>query len=167
MGKAVTAAAPEPLAVHHELEAFASGMDSLDQWLKRRALKNQVSGASRTFVACDGRRVLAYYALASSAVAVDAAPGRFRRNMPDPVPVVVLGRLAVDQSLQGAGFGRALVRDAGQRIIQAADAIGIRGLVVHALSTEAKAFYERVGFEPSPRDPMMLMVTLDDLKSAL
>lgn len=160
-------AAPEPLAAHHELEAFTSGVDSLDQWLKRRALKNQVSGASRTFVACDGRRVLAYYALASSAVAVDAAPGRFRRNMPNPVPVVVLGRLAVDQSLQGTGFGRALVRDAGKRVIQAADTIGIRGLVVHALTMEAKAFYERVGFEPSPLDPMMLLVTLDDLKSAL
>lgn len=160
-------AAPEPLAEHHELEAFTSGVDSLDQWLKRRALKNQVSGASRTFVACDGRRVLAYYALASSAVAVDAAPGRFRRNMPDPVPVVVLGRLAVDQSLQGSGFGRALVRDAGKRVIQAADTIGIRGLVVHALSVEARAFYERIGLEPSPLDPMMLMVTLDDLKSAL
>ena len=163
----MTVAAPEPLAVHHELEAFASGVDSLDQWLKRRALKNQASGASRTFVACDGRRVLAYYALASSAVAVDAAPGRFRRNMPDPVPVVVLGRLAVDQSLQGSGLGRALVRDAGKRIIQAADTIGIRGLVVHALSVEARAFYERIGLEPSPLDPMMLMVTLDDLKSAL
>ncbi len=163
----MTVAAPEPLAAHHELEAFTSGVDGLDQWLTRRALKNQVSGASRTFVACDGRRVLAYYALASSAVAVDAAPGRFRRNMPDPVPVVVLGRLAVDQSLQGSGFGRALVRDAGKRVIQAADTIGIRGLVVHALSMEAKAFYERVGFEPSPLDPMMLLVTLDDLKSAL
>lgn len=163
----MTVAAPEPLAAHHELEAFTSGVDSLDQWLKRRALKNQMSGASRTFVACDDRRVLAYYALASSAVAVDTAPGRFRRNMPDPVPVVVLGRLAVDQSLRGSGFGRALVRDAGQRIIQAADTIGIRGLVVHALSMEAKAFYERIGFEPSPVDPMMLMVTLNDLKSAL
>jgi len=163
----VTVAAPEPLGAHHELEAFVSGVDSLDQWLKRRALKNQMSGASRTFVACDHRRVLAYYALASSAVAVDAAPGRFRRNMPDPVPVVVLGRLAVDQSLQGSGFGRALVRDAGKRVIQAADTIGIRGLVVHALSIEAKTFYERIGLEPSPLDPMMLMVTLDDLKSAL
>lgn len=163
----MSVAAPEPLAAHHELEAFTSGVDSLDQWLKRRALKNQASGASRTFVACDGQRVLAYYALASSAVAVDAAPGRFRRNMPDPVPVVVLGRLAVDLSLRGSGFGRALVRDAGKRVIQAADTIGIRGLVVHALSMEAKAFYERVGFESSPLDPLTLLVTLDDLKSAL
>lgn len=160
-------AAPEPLAAHHELETFSSGVDSLDQWLRRRALKNQASGASRTFVACSGHSVLAYYALSSNAITVDAAPGRFRRNMPDPIPVVVLGRLAVDRSLQGSGVGRALVRDAGQRIIQAANTIGIRGVVVHALSMQAKAFYERVGFDPSPLDPMMLMVTLDDLKSTL
>ena len=147
--------APEPLAARHELHAFNSGVDSLDQWLKRRALKNQASGASRTFVACDGDRVLAYYALASSAVVVDAAPGRFRRNMPDPIPVVVLARLAVDCSLQGAGLGRALVKNAAQRVLQAADVIGIRGMVVHALSMEAKAFYERVGFDPSPIDPMI------------
>ncbi|MFC6671470.1 hypothetical protein [Marinobacterium aestuariivivens] len=86
----------------------------------------------------DGRE-LANYALASSAIAVDAAPGRFRRNMPNPIPVVVLGRLAVDQALQGKGFGRALVRDAGLRVIRAADTIGIRGMIVHALSDEAKA----------------------------
>ena len=159
--------APEPRAARHELHAFNSGVDSLDQWLKRRALKNQASGASRTFVACDGDRVLAYYALASSAVVVDAAPGRFRRNMPDPIPVVVLARLAVDCSLQGAGLGRALVKNAAQRVLQAADVIGIRGMVVHALSMEAKAFYERVGFDPSPLDPMILMVTLDDLIAAM
>ncbi|MBK5125671.1 GNAT family N-acetyltransferase [Paraburkholderia sp. 1N] len=163
----MTVRAPEPLNAQHNLEAFASGVDSLDQWLRRRALKNQAGGASRTFVACDGQRVLAYYALASGAVAVDAAPGRFRRNMPDPIPVVVLGRLAVDRSLQGRGVGRALMRDAGQRVLQAADAIGIRGLIVHALSTEAQTFYERIGFEPSPIDPMMLMVTLTDLQAAL
>lgn len=159
--------APEPLGAHHNVELFASGVDSLDQWLKRRALRNQATGASRTYVACQDGRVLAYYALASSAITVDGAPGRFRRNMPDLIPVVVLGRLAVDQSLQGRGFGRALVRDAGQRIIQAADTIGIRGVLVHALSAEAKAFYERLGFEPSQLDPMMLMVTLSDLKASL
>jgi predicted N-acetyltransferase YhbS len=110
---------------------------------------------------------LAYYALASSAVAVNAAPGHFRRNMPDPVPVVVLGRLAVDRSVHGKGMGRVLVRDAGQRVIQAADAIGIRGMIVHALSDDAKAFYERIGFEPPPLDSMTLMVTLADLKACL
>lgn len=163
----MTVAAPEPLTAHHEVQTFASGVESLDHWLKHRALKNQTTGASRTFVACDGHRVLAYYALASSAVTVNAAAGRFRRNMPDPIPVVVLGRLAVDQSLHGKGIGRALVQDAGLRVIQAADTIGIRGMIVHALSAEAKAFYERIGFEPSQLDPMMLMVTLADLKASL
>lgn len=163
----MTVAAPEPLAAHHDVQPFVSGVESLDFWLKHRALKNQTTGASRTFVACDGSRVVAYYALASSAVTVDAAPGRFRRNMPDPIPVVVLGRLAVDESMQGKGVGRALVRDAGLRVIQAADTIGIRGMIVHALSAEAKAFYERTGFEPSPLDPMTLMVTLTDLKASL
>lgn len=109
---------------------------------------------------------MAYYSLASSAVTTNTAPGRFRRNMPAPIPVVVLGRLAVDKSLHGKGVGRALVRDAGLRVIQVAETIGIRGMLVHALSDEARDFYLRVGFEPSPMDPMMLMVTLRDLVNA-
>lgn len=163
----MTMCAPQPLAARHEVQSFACGTDSLDQWLRRRALKNQATGASRTFVVCEDDRVLAYYALASSAVILDAAPGGFRRNMPDPIPVVVLGRLAVDLSRQGQGLGRALVKDAGRRVIQAADIIGIRGLLVHALSMDARNFYERIGFEPSPLDPMTLMVTLADLQASL
>ena len=163
----MTLSAPEPLTERHELGIFASGVENLDTWLRRRAMKNQATGASRSFVACEGTRVMAYYVLASSAITVDSASGRFRRNMPNPVPVVALGRLAVDRSLQGKGIGRALVRDAGRRIIQAADTIGIRGIVVQALSTEARTFYQKVGFDPSPLDPMMLMMTLADLKSSL
>jgi predicted N-acetyltransferase YhbS len=135
----------------------------LDQWLKQRSLKNQIQGASRTFVVCDEARVVAYYALASGAVTSQGATGRFRRNMPDPIPVVVLGRLAVDLTLHGKGFGRSLVRDAGLRVVLAASAIGIRGMVVHALTDEAKAFYEKVGFESSPIDAHFLMIALSDL----
>jgi len=163
----VTLAAPEPLATNHNTDAFACGVESLDYWLKQRALKNQATGASRTFVVCDGNRVLAYYALASSAVAAEVATGRLRRNMPDPIPVVVLGRLAIDQTLHGQGIGRALVRDACLRVVAAADAIGIRGMLVHALSPQAKAFYEHVGFEPSSLEPMTLMATLADVRAAL
>ena len=163
----MTLAAPEPFAAQHDLESFDSGVESLDRWLKTRALRNQASGASRIFVACDDHRVRAYYALASSAVTIAAATSRLGRNMPDPIPVVVLGRLAVDRSLQGKGIGRALVRDACLRVIHAADAIGIRGMLVHALSDDAKAFYESAGFEPSPLEPMTLMVTLASLRMAL
>ena len=163
----MTLSAPELLTAYHESESFASGVESLDTWLKQRALKNQATGASRTFVVCDGRRIVAYYALASSAVAVLEATGRFRRNMPDPIPVVVLGRLVVDHSFQGKGIGRALLRDAACRVIQAADIIGIRALLVQALSAEAKAFYEHIGFDPSSLDPMILMITMADLKAGL
>lgn len=157
---------PEPLADHHLLADFASGVPALDDWLRRRARANQASGASRSFVLCEGARVVAYYALASGAVRPPEASPRLRRNMPDPIPVVVLGRLAIDRSLQGRGIGRALVRDALLRVVQASDAIGIRGVLVHALSAEARGFYLAVGFEASPLDPMTLMATIGDLRRA-
>ncbi len=158
---------PEPLNDLHELGDFFCGVPSLDDWLKRRARANQVSGASRTFVVADGQRAVAYYALASGAVAIQVSPGRFRRNMPDPIPVAVLGRLAIDRSQQGRGLGKALFRDCALRVVQAADTIGIRGIVVHAISEQAKAFYLTLGFDPSPADPMTLMVTLPDIRKLL
>jgi GNAT superfamily N-acetyltransferase len=156
---------PEPLADLHELIDFFSGVDSLDDWLKRRARANQASGASRTFVVADNRKVVGYYALASGAIAAAASVGRFRRNMPDPIPVAILGRLAIDRSQQGRGLGRALFRDCALRVAHAADTIGIRGIVVHAISESAKAFYQALGFDPSPAEPMTLMVTLADIRS--
>ena len=156
--------APEPLTASHLISDFDSGVPSLNEWLKRRAVQNQTSGASRNFVTCNEGRVVGYYALASSAVIPAAAPGRFRRNMPNPIPVVVLARLAVDRTEQGKGLGRALFQDAAKRVIHAAEAIGIRGLLVHALSEDAKAFYVTLGLEVSPLDPMTLMVTITDLQ---
>lgn len=155
---------PEPLADAHALGDFACGASLLDDWLKRRARANQVSGASRTVVVTGHHRVVGYYALASGGIAVATSVGRFRRNMPDPVPVVVLGRLAIDRSQQGKGLGRALFRDCALRVAQAADIIGIRGIIVHAISEQACAFYQAVGFDPSPVDPMTLMVTLSDIR---
>jgi GNAT superfamily N-acetyltransferase len=162
----VTLRAPEPLAEHHDLTGFVSGEASLDDWLKRRARANQVSGASRTFVLCEGGVVIGYYALASGAVALARAPGRLTRNMPEPVPVAVLARLALRNDRQGQGLGRALFRDAVLRVLNAAEAIGIRGLLVHALSEQARVFYLHLGLEPSPLDPMTLMATLGDLRDA-
>ena len=154
---------PEPLTDDRQLEGFASGEPVLDNWLIRRARANQATGASRTYVVCEGKRVVGYYALASGAIAQVATPGRFRRNMPDPIPVVVLARLAVDRSQQGHGVGRAMFRDAAQRVAQAAGAIGIRGIVVHAISDEARRFYIALGFDPCPAEAMTLVVTLRDL----
>ena len=159
--------APEPFGTQHQIADFSSGVTSLDEWLKRRANANQASGAARTFVVCEADKVVGYYALASGAVSLAATPGRFRRNMPDPIPIVVLARLAVERSHQGRGLGRALVRDSARRVVNAADVIGIRGILVHAISEEAKAFYLRLGFEPSPIEPMTLMVTLADLRDSI
>ena len=158
---------PEPLSDAHDLTDFTSGVASLDDWLRRRARGNQISGASRTFVVAEHNKVMGYYALASGGIAVTSSVGRFRRNMPDPVPVIVLGRLAVDRSRQGGGLGRALFRDCALRVDQAADTIGIRGIVVHAISEAAKAFYMALGFDPSPVEPMTLMVTLSDIRHLL
>lgn len=135
--------------------------------MRRRALGNQESGASRTYVICAGRRVVGYYALAVGAVAHAEATGRTRRNMPDPVPVMVLGRFAIDAACQGGGLGRALLRDAALRTLQAADIAGIRAILVHAISEDARRFYQRCGFQPSPVDPMTLMITLRDAEQAL
>jgi len=163
----MTLTAPEPINETHEIELFDSGVAALDNWLKRRARGNQASGASRTYVVCEQNRVVAYYALAAGGVDIDAAPGRVRRNMPDPVPVSVLGRLAIERAYQKRGLGRALMQDASKRVLQAADLIGIRGIVVHAISEDAKAFYLALGFEVSPLQPMTLMATLADLKALL
>lgn len=158
---------PERLRTDHDVDAFDSGVAALDDWLKRHALANEGAGGSRTFVICATGRVVGYYALAAGAVEQISAPGRVRRNMPDPVPVMVLGRLAVDRAYQGHGVGEGLLRDAVLRTLQAAKFAGIRAILVHAISEDAKRFYERHGFMESPIDPMTLMITLADAKRAL
>ena len=163
----MTVAAPVRLADSHHLDAFDCGLPPLDDWLKRRARGTAASGASHTFVACEGVKAVGYYALAAGAVEIAAASGRFRRNMPSPIPVIVLGRLAIDVSHARKGLGRALFCDAGKRTLQAADIIGVRGLLVDAISDDAKAFYLALGMTVSPLDPMTLMVTLADLRASL
>lgn len=148
------------MRAEHRLDAFASGTASLDDWLKRRARANQISGASRTYVVAEAGRVVGYYCLASGALAMNDAPAGLKRNMPDPIPMAILGRLAVDQTRQGRGLGAALLRDAVERTQAAAAILGIRGLLVHALSDDAKAFYERHGFTVSPSRPLTLVMSM-------
>ena len=159
---------PELLAAEHELSAFTSREPALDQWLKRRALKSQQSGAARTYVlATEKLRVIGYYSLVVGSVSRARAPGRVRRNMPDPVPIMLLARLAMDNDWQGQGLGCGLLQDAVHRTIQAADIAGIRAILVHAISMEAKRFYQYFGFRPSEVEDMTLMATLAELKQAL
>jgi GNAT superfamily N-acetyltransferase len=164
-GGAQEISAPEHLTAAHDVSAFDSGVPDLDDWLRKRALANEETGASRTYVVCAGGRVAGYYALATGGVA--QVLGRVRRNMPNPVPVMILGRLAVDRSWQGRNLGASLLRDAVVRTVQAAEIGGIRAILVDAISEDAKRFYERNGFRVSPVDPMILMITIADAKKAL
>nr|WP_211175846.1 GNAT family N-acetyltransferase [Brasilonema sp. UFV-L1] len=157
---------PQPIKPEYLLEDFDSGNPELDDWLRKRALKNEDTGASRTYVVTMEQKIIAYYCLANGSVLNTSAPGRVSRNMPDAIPVMVIGRLAVDQNWQGKGIGRGLVRDAVLRTLQAASIAGIRAILVHAISEKAGQFYQKCGFIASPVAPMTLMVTIGDVKAA-
>ena len=160
--------APQRLDAAHDLATFDCGSPPLDDWLRRRALRNEAEGGSRTYVVCEGVRVVAYYCLANGAVVHAQAPGRVRRNMPDPIPVMVLGRLAVDRRFQGRGLGRGLLRDAILRTVQAAEIAGIRAIVIHAKDETARQWYEdHLGVLRSPTDPLMLVLPLSLARAAL
>lgn len=152
---------PTPILPHHELTNFDSGEQSLDNWLKKRALKNQTSGASRCFVLCEGKTVIGYYSLSAGAISQEAAPKAMRRNMPDPLPVLLLGRLAIDKNHHNKGLGSALLRDGMIRAVSVAGDAGVFAILIHALSEPAKRFYLSRGFVESPLQPMTLMMTLE------
>lgn len=156
--------APHPLSAQHDCSAFDCGEPSLNDWLRRKALANQASGASRTFVitgtGADADRVVGYYALAAGAVSHAATSSAIRRNMPDPIPVMVLGRLAIDCTCHGQGLGSALLKDAILRTFNVAENVGIRALLVHALHAKARAFYLHHGFTESPISATTLMLRL-------
>lgn len=167
MGTNMELKAPERLEPHHLLESFDCGVPLLNDWLKRRARMNEREGASRSYVVCAGQEVVGYYCLAAGSVCCLDVPGRVRRNMPDPLPVMVIGRLAIHREWHGQGLGRALLRDAAIRTLSAAEVAGVRAILVHALSEEAKRFYIRWGFMESPTNPMTLVITLQDVKKSL
>ena len=162
---------PEPLGKHHRLDDFQSGEAALDEWLKRHARAAQTSDSARVFVVTleDDDTVVGYYALAAAQVAADDATVRALKGQPRarPVPAILLARLAVDQSHQGAGLGRSLLQDVLLRCVEAAEAIGARVLLVHAMHEAAKAWYMQFGFEESPTDPLHLLMLLKDVRAFL
>lgn len=158
---------PTLLNGDHDTTLFNCGNDTLNEWLKKRALKNQSYGASRSFVICQNNRVIGYYALASGSVERLFAPGAITRNMPEPIPVTVLGRLAVEVQYQGQRLGVALLKDAMLRTLSIAQNVGVRAMLVHAISEQAKRFYLGYGFQESPADPMTLLLSMRHLKAYL
>lgn len=151
---------PVPLTGAHRTSGFDCSVDSLNEWLIRQALKNDGGGGSRTYVMCDGHQVVGYYAIAAGSVARGEAPGPIRRNMPNPIPALILGRLAVDRRFQGMGIGRGLLGDALARSINVSEQVGARVLIVHALDATAAAFYLKHGFATGLQVPNTLFLPL-------
>jgi GNAT superfamily N-acetyltransferase len=158
---------PRPISDVDDAATFDSGEPTLDDYLRKRALANHVGGGSRCFVTCRDRRIVGYYALATGAVSHADCTGKFRRNMPDPVPVILLSRLAIDRKHQGCGLGENLLRDAIARSVQVAQDVGVRAILVHALNDQARSFYARYQFEASPTDPLHLMLLIKDAKASV
>lgn len=152
--------APELLDERHHVNQFDCGEESLNIWLKRNAPKNQQNQASRTFVICQNNCVVGFCALSAGSVSHQFVSGAIRRNMPEPIPVIVLGRLAIDIPHQGKKLGAALLKDAVLRAKAVSEQVGVRALLVHALNEKAKQFYLNYGFQLSPIDEMLLMLKL-------
>jgi GNAT superfamily N-acetyltransferase len=158
--------APVPLTVEHDLSGFDCGEPALNDWLHQRALKNE-SRFSRTYVVCDGNRVVAYFCISAGAVERAAAPGKMRRNAPDSIPVSVIGRLAVSRNNAGKGLGADILSDALRRIAVASQSIGIGAVLVHAKDEAAKRFYMRCAeFIEYPEDSRTLFLPIETVVAA-
>ncbi len=159
--------APALLPAGHDLSRFDCGVPAPNDWLRKRAMQNHRDGGSRTHVVCAGTRVVGYHCLSAGSVLHVDATGKVRRNMPDPIPVMVLGCLAVDKEFGGGGIGSGLLKDAALRTVQVAEIAGVRAMLLHAKDGEAKAFYMRRGFRPSPTHELTPMATLREILEAL
>ena len=149
------------------VESFDCGQPALNQFLQRYALMNQKANSAQTYVCCKDGDVAGFYSLAAGSADIAEVPLRVARGLArHPVPVIILARLAVDQAHQGKGLGRALLKDALLRTLQASDIAGIRALLVHAKDAAAQRWYQEWEFEPSPTDPFHLFMLLKDLKAA-
>ena len=158
--------APVPLIAEHDVSAFDCGEPALNDWLRHRALKNE-SRFSRTYVVCEGRRVVAYFCISAGAVERSAAPGKVRRNAPDTIPVSVIGRLAVSRDHAGKGLGADILADALRRIAVASQSIGIGAVLVHAKDDAAKRFYMKCAeFIEYPQDSRTLFLPIETVVAA-
>ncbi len=159
---------PEPLRGKHKLEGFASGEESLDNWLLRRARHAEAAESARTFVTTDGVRVVGYYALTVGQVQPEDATERLLKGQPAgrPVPVLILARLAVDQEHQRKDLGRSLLQDALLRCDAVSESAGVRAVIAHA-HPDAAPFYDRFGFERSPSDSLHRILLMKDLRRFL
>jgi GNAT superfamily N-acetyltransferase len=157
-----------PLTRRHSRSAFDCGVPALNEYLKQYALQNQRKNAARTYVATRGSRVVGYYTLAYGSVSLAEAPQGVRAGLAKyPIPVILLARLAVDVSERGRGLGAGLLKDALLRTLQAAEIAGLRAMLVHAKDDEARAFYQKSGFEPSPIDAYHLFLKVSDIIASL
>jgi len=156
-----TLSTPSRIDESHDRSGFDCGVLSLNDWLARRALGNERRGASRTYVVCENTQVVGYYSLTSGSVNRSEAPKPLQRNMPDQVPVILMGRFAIDQDYQGLGIGRELLRDAIFRVLSAAEIIGVRAILVDAISLRAKGWYVAQDFDESNFDAMKLYLPLE------
>lgn len=154
---------PELLGDAHEVDDFDCGDDALSDWLRDRASRNQREGSSRTWVVADGSRVVAFYASSTAVVARTEAIKRAARNQPDPLPAMLLGRLAVDREHQGQGLAAELLKHFLLKALEVAEITGIRLVLVHAKNDQAASFYRHYGFEPSPIDDLTLMLLIKDI----
>lgn len=159
--------APVRLIPAHEISQFDCGVAALNDWLKANALSGEGKSV-RTYVLCEGPTVVGYYSISTGAVERGSAPNaKMRQNMPDPIPVAILGRLAIAKSHQGQGLGQDLMQDAFRRILAASEIIGLRALVVHAIDDKVVSFYWDLGFKPSPTDPRTLFLPIETILQTL
>ncbi|MGD9701144.1 MAG: GNAT family N-acetyltransferase [Acidimicrobiia bacterium] len=154
---------PTLLAPDHVLEGFDCGDAALDSWLIHKARHNQRGGSSRTWVVTSDQRVAAFYSSSTAVIVQSDATKRAARNQPDPLPALLLGRLAVDTRFQGCGLGAALLKHFLLKSIEVAELTGVRALLVHAKDDGSASFYRRYGFEPSPVDDLTLMLLVQDV----
>jgi GNAT superfamily N-acetyltransferase len=161
--------APEPLLKTHALAEFSCGNKILDDWLKKTALKSHSDGGSRTFVIADSEtsNIIGYYCLSTSSIERTKVAGNIKRNMPDPTPLILLGRLAVDERYARKGLGKDLMKDCYRRVISVSHQVGVRVLVVHAIDDDSRRFYLGLGFTESPLQSHTLMIRVSDLVAAI